>query len=355
MKKMLILGELETTNLGDQLIVDSVTKNIRAALPDTNINVVPLNVRGGQCYRIVGKVLRGIGMVWFKEFEKMVFKRRLSKCLPCQCVVFPGGELFLPYFQDKIQAAVEWAAEHGVSVYFYAIGIGKMTKENKQCLEHILQESCVKYISLRDGYDFFNKKIPIHGTYDPVLGIENVVDQTEHFLGIGIIDSKVLQSYCGIDEILYEERIVEFVREQQKKGTVALFTSGATGDNYFLEKLQREYSLVSDELVFIPKSVQEWLKIYMYFDCVVSFRLHSLIAAYVSGIPIYGIAWDNKVNHLFEVIGEPDKVVDIEDFVINEREICVDNYKLNLERKREIRNKIKHDFDAMINEIKGIL
>lgn len=47
MKKMLILGELETTNLGDQLIVDSVTKNIRAALPDTNINVVPLNVRGG--------------------------------------------------------------------------------------------------------------------------------------------------------------------------------------------------------------------------------------------------------------------------------------------------------------------
>lgn len=55
MKKMLILGELETTNLGDQLIVDSVTKNIRAALPDTNINVVPLNVRGGSVIGLLGK------------------------------------------------------------------------------------------------------------------------------------------------------------------------------------------------------------------------------------------------------------------------------------------------------------
>lgn len=269
-------------------------------------------------------------------------------------MVFPGGELFLPYFLDKIQVAVDWAAEHGVSVYFYAIGIGQMTKENKRCLEHLLQKRCVKYISLRDGYVFFDKKIPIHCTYDSILGIENYVVQAERFLGIGIIDSKLLHSYCGIDEILYEKRIVEFIKQQQGKRMVALFTSGTMDDNLFLEKLQREYELVSEEFVFIPKSIHEWLKQYMYFDCVVSFRMHSLIAAYVSGIPIYGIAWDNKVNHLFEVIGETDKVIGVKDFVNNGREIHVDNYKPDLERKKEISSTIKHDFDEMINEMKGV-
>lgn len=71
--KILILGEVETTNLGDQLIVDTVVKNMRMALPETDINIVPLNERGGRCYRIIGKVLRGVNMEWSKRFEIFFF------------------------------------------------------------------------------------------------------------------------------------------------------------------------------------------------------------------------------------------------------------------------------------------
>ena len=137
--------------------------------------------------------------------------------------------------------------------------------------------------------------------------------------------------------------------KQQKKRNIALFTSGDRKDGRFLGDIVEKYNL--DIPLYIPHSINELKEIYSNFECVVSFRMHSLIMAYVSGLPIYGISWDQKIDYLFSIIDEPKRVINITDFMKN-TDFDIETYEINSIKKKKINEKISADFIDLTKRIK---
>lgn len=348
--KILIIGEAASTNLGDQLIVENITKRLTECVPNAKLKVVPFLKCDSFYERCIRYIIRKINSEYAQKFTYTIFNFRLLLSKKYDIILFPGGELFLPYFLGYLRIVINYAEKNKKKVFFNSIGIGKMTEEEKDYLLSLLSSETVRYISLRDGYKYWGDDFKAYHTFDSVLVMNNYVEKKDNLLGIGIINSSLIQNYCGIDANNFEDRLVEFIKIQKQHRKIGLFTSGDQGDNAFLMELLTKYESLSDVAVFIPYSTDEFKKMFSYYECVVSFRMHSLIMAYISNIPIYGIAWDDKVNHLFSVIDENDKVYSLYDFLKNVS-MNIETYEVKSSRQEQIRDKINYDFGNMIKII----
>lgn len=173
MKRILIIGEVYSSNLGDGVICETVdylfSKENETFLLDISgrtkyeVNNV-LNIKGFICSKkyehfkkMIKKVLNLVGgriqsqrMRSAIDQYKKHFQEQFYRIQP-DAIIFAGGQMFMGCFLEQIDFIVKTAEINGIPVFFNACGCGEINGFIEQkILNSILNNSAVQYISVRD-------------------------------------------------------------------------------------------------------------------------------------------------------------------------------------------------------------
>lgn len=371
MKKILVIGELYSENLGDgiicQIVAKYFNKNYQVELLDlsgregyipTNslfsLTKATINFQKEKIKRILysfeykktGNNLSNI----ISAFKKS-FNMKINKFFP-DSIIFAGGQLFNDSFIHQIYYVCNFANKNNIKVIFNEIGSRNILY--RDLLYDIFKLDCIKYISTRDNYEyissFCNKNIV--DNYDPAILCNDFfnVNKIESFnLGIGIMFSP--RQSPIVQKKFWKEVLKELY---SKKIQFKIFTNGSMCDQSFVEQILKELKLnQSSYLMSRPTNPEELILCINSFNAIISMRLHSLIISYSYNIPTLGISWDKKVNEFYKKIkynnhclNFKSDIKEILKFALNH-----DNHYNNNEKKI-IRNKIYDNFKEIERIIK---
>lgn len=335
-KKILVVGEYYSENLGDGIICENVKYILTSAFPDAEIKISDIMGRTNfedmdhetfsttvnyQSKRekfksyLTDKKGTGLGYLyerliyrkWKKEREEGLANIRNVLSEQFDLVVFAGGQLLYEPFVIPIEEHLKLLNEKETPIIFNGCGIG--TFNNKYILKRfnkILNNSNIKSITVRDYVNEVNKKILTNSslkaikTSDPALftketyGITEI--QTRKTVGLGIIHRNNPE-FMSKQKKLYKEIILLL----EKKGQDwELFCNGEIIDQEFAYELVQEMKFPKSKVAIRTTRPHELVDLIATYDSIISFRLHSHIVATSLRIPSIGMTWDKKVNFFFE-------------------------------------------------------
>ena len=331
--KVLLIGEVYSENLGDPLLCGTVEHLIRQRYPDAEI--VNFDMSGMvDAQHLFGEdgVSYGIRTKWdklmlyFRVYADKTFGRVFSEdttryvALWCSLrevmrshhfdlAVFAGGALFMDYFAGSIYLIAERLAKAGIPTVFHACGMGMLHADQKELLNTALCRNSVVSISLRDGYDQFLSAFSVGDkakeTFDTALNCcrfyPRSAEETADY-GVGLI----------ANENYFDQQVTLVKMFQNSKLDWKVFTNGASYDEEFALEILHQAGLSGEEIAYRmterPTTAQELTETVTQFRNIVSFRMHSQIAAASFGIPCYGIAWDRKLQDFYTKLGFPNNV-----------------------------------------------
>ena len=293
MKKILLIGEVYSENLGDPLICDMVGTILSDHFSDCEI--IPLDLSGRASMEGFlpppknESVIRRLNRLNLRrtpasraynlDFERHIrVKARLNDLLMqnrFDLAVFAGGALFMDFFAGIIHMICRRLKQAGVPVVFHASGMGGLTADSEALLKSVFHMDNVISVSLRDSYNRFQATfgVPFVRTYDSALLCSQRYEPTAQKrtqVGVGIIDTPALQ-----------ESLRDVLKHLDRFGIGwLLFTNGAQNDFAVGEKLLRDMKIDADShLLPRPQTVSQLVRDITSFDCIVSCRLHSQIIA----------------------------------------------------------------------------
>lgn len=339
MKKIILIGEWYSSNLGDGVICNVVNKIL-----SKKYEVIPFDISLRKYFEneisstkkfwlqlnmerlasIKNKLLKKIGLSlkthslkqYFIQYKKNV-DTLFQKKRP-DAIVFAGGQMFSRAFIDRIEIIINIAKNYGVPVYFNACGYSKdVIKDIKllKKLKRVLNSEIVKYISIRDGDQYIislvrNKKIL--STFDTALISSNYfskITTPKYDIGVGIMYSP----YTPIKKQIHFWD--NFIREiKKKKVTWRVFVNGDVRDYEFAKILLKRNNINPDEyLLKSPETPDQLINIINLFNSIISMRLHSLIISYSYKIPFVGICWHEKIADFFKRIDSEQLISNFDD------------------------------------------
>lgn len=371
-KKILIIGEMFSDNLGDGIICEIVQKTLN----DFNTEILDLSGRiefnnendFSSSFSILTeyqkyikeklkKILKILNIkvstkkidFIYKNFKNL-FDNKVNKP---DIILFAGGQLLMGCFLKPIEYIINYAEKNSIPVFFNACGLGKLDGINeKKEIQRILNSKNVLFISVRDGSD----KISSLGITNPILithdtailcsKYKKIKKKQKNKIGIGIMIS---HDICVNRQIKFWSKIINKINNNNENWEV--FCNGSTEDyefakyilnklNYSIEKHLCERPVYPDELINIIGSYKK----------IISMRLHSLIIAYSYNVPAIAISWDKKVSAFYEKIGNADLCFSFSDN-INKIINCFENMKLKNADKNKIEQTITTNIRRMINKI----
>ncbi len=378
MKKVLIIGEKYSDNLGDPIIADCISFAIRRHLPDVDVKTADFSMRtsisiGAQprsdnstqsmnvLYR---RFKRLIGWFLFRGKKYVChFKQKVDSS---DLVIIGGGQLFLDTelnFPIKL-FFLQRALSDKVPSVVYACGVAK----SASFLGKVLMRAFAKKIRaesfyVRDAQSVFNaasvlKFKTANPIVDPAFIVSDVfpvkksdIAAERTVVGINVMDAGTL---CRIHRTLSQDMLEVFWHKVisyfiSKGFDVVLHTNGAKEDNDFLNEIYANY--VSDTRVSlaVPTNSEELCSIISSCDFLVAFRLHAQIIAYSYGIQTIGFAWDSKVRSFSEIIGRENFFLDI-DLIRHEmfKEVICESMQtpINVELQNMLKRKV---YDSMLS------
>lgn len=359
MKKILLIGEYYSTNLGDPVLCQTVKRNIEINFP--NAEVIPVDLSGKISYEeyyeptryslFLKNFIRAsyrlpfiLGKSAFYRVYKNNEKRHIrifsliDKILDNNKVdlaVFAGGALFMDYFPGAIYYIVKKLMLKNIKVIFHACGMGKLSKDSVILLKRVLSYKNIVSISLRDSYDnfmqLFKCKKDVFQTYDTALMCSEYFKPSDLKIaeyGIGVI---ALPEFYQFQKDL----INKFLLSEK---SWRIFTNGSPADYEFairiLTDLGVERDLLQSYIANRPTCAEELVQTVTSFKKILSFRMHSLIISMAFGIPNVGFVWDDKVTELYQKIGMqmnceyPSGIIDLADFDIKLNYNAIDLSKI---------------------------
>lgn len=317
MKKVLLIGEVYSENLGDPLIYSMVASILSDYYSDCEI--VPLDLSGRASYEDFlpppknESVIRRLNHLNFHltsasraynlDFERHIrVKSRLEELISqirFDLAVFAGGALFMDFFAGIIHMICKRLKQSGVPVVFHACGMGGLTADSETLLKSVFHMDNVVSVSLRDSFDRFQTTfgVPYVRTYDSALLCSQRYEPAEQKrpqVGVGLIDSPELQ-----------DTLREVIRHLERSGIKWLtFTNGAQNDYAAGKKLLHDLEIdTTSRLLPRPQTVSQLVQDITSFDCIISCRLHSQIIAASFGIVNHGIVWNEKVADFHNMMG----------------------------------------------------
>ena len=367
MKKILLVGEIYSANLGDAVICDVVTKLIKKQYPNMEITYCDLSARSWYLnefkYTLLERVFIFIAKRFFKGselysgllnflFKKTYFEKIKHELFFTDAVLFVGGQLFMDYFYFPVHQILIYANKFNKPVVFHAIGC-KRIKSNllKNRFNKMLDMQCIKWISIRDGKGIF-KFSCLHSnvTYDTALFANDcyyIAEAKEKIIGLGCMRFYEL-SYSK--NIVFWVKIIDHLQQQKIKWK--FFCNGAYEDYMLIVAVLHTLKLnLSEYTIRRPICSDDLVKDISSFYKIISFRLHSHIIATSLGIPSVGISWkENKVKDFFTHINHLERYKTIDDSpedIINtllDAEISENDKKLLAQQKK---NSISDLYDSL--------
>lgn len=332
---ILLIGEYYSDNLGDGVICETV-KSIFLKELDFNVKILPLDISGRNTWEDEIKNntpntpstetvnLKGYFHKIYKWFYKQTLNSRFGdffyeiirlkninqklkeyQSQKIDIAVFAGGQLFMDYFVFSIYLLQKMLIKKNVPISFNCCGVGKMKSGFKRLLlKKTLNSSNVRYISVRDNIEFFNKtymkKREVKRIFDPALVVNNYFcfeKKDTNKIGLGVIHPKVCRNN-GIN--ISNEQLVNLwksiISSLESRGIIwELFTNGSAEDYQFAEYLVKILNLKKEKLAIKPKSPAGLINLIASYKSIISFRLHSHIISYSLGKVSVGFIWDEKV------------------------------------------------------------
>lgn len=240
-------------------------------------------------------------------------------------IMFAGGgiiEYSYNRYQDSIEAIVQEARRAGKPVVFSAVGlVGECDPKSLrfQTMRRALTSPNVRLITVRDHVDLMNERY-LKGAKIARIVADSAVWAAEAFgisasprpvIGVGLVREDAFQSY---DRPIPYANLIDMYRdvvaELEARGYEwQLFGNGFENDQEFGEKLIGALGASPARLVPRPTECSELIKTIAGFQGIITFRLHSCIAAYSLGIPAVVFSWNDKVDDFMQIIGFPDRAL----------------------------------------------
>lgn len=342
-KKILVVGEYYSENLGDGVICETVKTIIQDLIPDANITIADIMgrknfitdeaeaetiaIKDNKNWREALKNnlsnLNGKGLGYF--YDRMVYNKWLEtrkediKVIKENCsnhydlVVFAGGQLMYEPFAIPIGAHIEEFEKKNTPVIFNGCGFGKFTNHYAITqFSSFLNAEIVQDITVRDYVSEVNdlllasNRIKATKTNDPALWVSEaygITKTTSDVIGLGII-RRSDPVFNTKQKELYKQIITTLNKSNTKW---QLFCNGEVADQNFALELLQEMGLSPDHVAPRPLIPEQLVKLIASYQAIISFRLHSHIIATSLGIPGIGMTWDKKVNFFFSSFGCEDR------------------------------------------------
>ena len=196
------------------------------------------------------------------------------------------------------------ARKKGVPVYYFAVGVGPIkTRLQKNLAKASLKRA--RYIGVRDNqsYDICN-----------ALGIKNCCVCADAVFArsfpYGANKSQAIGlcvgSYACVEETMtydeYKAFVTSVINEillQNSDMQIVLFST-EINDYAVIRDLQISCDRLRIEEIH---SLDDLLDLYKNLQCVISMRMHALIIGMLSGKATFGLAWQDKVISLYQMLG----------------------------------------------------
>ena len=380
MKRIVILGEKYSHNLGDGVICQCVEAFVRQnTADDDKIMSLDLSCRKdyddaylfpqGITQRIKASLrsrffaFSPVKMFIRKQMGEQLYTywkwycqqietvKQLSQIHQADLVVFAGGELFKDYFLFYIRDFVKYYSKQGGKIWFNACGCDRNnTPYVSRHFRNVLKCSSVVRVTTRNSLETCCHLIsPSRYTFipDPVICAASVFQRSEqeHMVGLGIM---CLYGIC--DD---QEKLLAFwkdvVRQLLTKNIpFRLFCNGATEDFAFAQQLLAYLELPEEYLLPAPKTPQELVSLITRFERICSFRMHSLIIAYAFGIPFVGLGWDQKLYDFAEYVNASGQICDWRTEDAKDILEKMFRYQIDQARFSQLQNVIQDEFKRVL-------
>lgn len=305
--RILLMGLVNCTNLGDCVILDCTLYLIKKICNELNIT-----------YEID-----------IFDLEKNTYEWEASYDL----LIFSGGGIIKYKYQNfyqMIDSATQVAETKNIPVIFSGIGVEGFSEQDEKCqrLKNALNRSCVKGITTRDDiYTLTHSYIDSSTIFtqkvaDPAVWAHEVYNKQKKpsdIIGVGMIREGIYESNdikIERNDIfqLWSDILMELDRQNQPW---RIFTNGYSSDMKFainlLKYMNREKD-ISEKIIPSPKTADELVNIISRFKAVIAGRLHANIISYSLDIPSIGIIWNDKLRMWGENIGYPQRFFDVDHF-----------------------------------------
>lgn len=331
-KRVLVIGEHFSENLGDGVIGQSVEFLIRNSFPTAELIHADLSGRKHFMNEYKQQDVFSVRSKYrFSEWiHQKLNKHTLLYALyahghlgkvalikeqsnqPFDLAVFTGGQLFMDYFSLPISHYMKQLAKNDTPTIFNSCGMGRVNSKWLQYnLKRALSHPNIDSITVRDHIDEINDKLlPSHGeasqSYDCALWAKeafNVHKKESSVIGLGVISLNNKKNQQIIS--LYTDIIHELNGAGSKW---ELFCNGSLNDYELAVKIAQKLGYDKSIIAERPLLPAELVETISSYRSIVSFRLHSHVVAASLGVPSVAIVWDHKVDFFFESIQSTDRL-----------------------------------------------
>ena len=367
MKKISLLGDYQSNNLGDPLLFDCTKYLLESVgLEDIVVEYYDFFARSerkrfiranedlgkihsvdnnGKVYKIARKIIVSIGgeaapSILLQTYK---FQRRKAEIERYYMENLAGSDLiviigagtikyhartdFSPYYD----LVVKYAQRKSIPVIVSSAGVeSKFIQKDIRCkrFKHALSNPTIRMITTRDDIDELKKyvnnrfceitKVADFGIYaNEVYGIEKTDSKC---VGIGIIaSSRFSQFKKGITRKDYFDTIISLTELLDKENLEwRFFTNGDIEDTMDAHEICKLLGKTPETVLAVPTTPFELVKTISGFMGIITSRLHSCIVAYSLNIPFVAISWNNKLEYFAENIGCPERIITKERLNVNQ-------------------------------------
>ena len=337
MRKVLIIGECFSKNIGDQAVA-YVTQWLveQTSTDDTVFTYLDLSGRTEEQktnywisdkrakWRTLRVALSRIGLIDYLLKKKSAYSlipkyKSIISGNNFDCAIFCGGQLINDMFVCQMEAVAKLLMENEIPVIYNGVGLGYVNHIGKKIFRRILSYPNVKGITCRCNSDRFNTTLGL--TKQLALSTYDIAVFSPDAYGVKVKGngSKVGLGIMRSTRFPYEQ-IKSFwkkiVSELDKRGVGwKFFYTGSSCDYELALDIIQELQLPNDNSYYINENISNPMNCMVElssFERIISFRLHSHILSYALGIPSVAILWDEKINDFFEKIGRTSAVFSVE-------------------------------------------
>jgi polysaccharide pyruvyl transferase CsaB len=309
---IVISGYYGFNNVGDEAVLYSMLRTLRAQQPDLKITVLSADPeKTAAAYGVQAVNRWNIREVW----------QALRKC---QLLISGGGSLLQDVTSSRnvlyYLGVVQLAKLLGKKVFFYAQGVGPISRRlSQEAIARVVNK--VDLITVRDEaskallLQLGVRQPEILIKADAVLGL--YAKEMDRQQGLKYLDKNGVQlgadgapivgisvrnwhSYQG-----YKKALAKVGDQLVRKGYQVVFLPFHFPDDI---APSREIANMMEEKAVVIRDqigVVEMLGCLSAMHLLIGMRLHSLIMASVMGVPVIGISYDPKIDAFMKSIGQP--------------------------------------------------
>lgn len=311
-KRVVISGYYGFNNVGDEAVLFSMLRTLRALRPDLKITVLSGDPE---------KTAKTYGV---QAVNRWRFREVWQALRQCDLLISGGGSLLQDVTSSRnvlyYLGIVQLAKLLGKKVCFYAQGVGPITRKmSREVIKRVVNQ--VDLITVRDED---SKKLLL------ALGVTKpeILVKADAVLGLYAreMDRQQGREYLVKNEVQLGEgappivgiSVREWHQYQGYKKAVAAVGDALVRQGYQVVFLpfhfpddiapSREIAKMMEEPAVVIRDelgVVDMLGCLSALHLLIGMRLHSLIMAAVMGVPVVGISYDPKVDAFMKSVGQP--------------------------------------------------